>query len=244
MDLELRRVVPTDFTALRAIAAGGGSPDGDDRYFEFVASAGRLMVATSDRLVVGFAGVVPVRGSVMVSDLFVDPSHRARGVGRRLLHSVLDDHPSRLTFSSTHPAALRLYAEFGMAADERLLTLHGAGSGTGPTLSPGPWRQDRAELVSHFRRSGAIVTAQSVVWRSAGAVEVWRVDGPDPRGALAEVIAASSPDEEITLSILASDPLVDWLRRQGFHETDHDVWCRSPDVDRATVVSCVHRGLC
>ncbi|MBI4933374.1 MAG: GNAT family N-acetyltransferase [Actinobacteria bacterium] len=243
MDLELRRAVPADFTALRAIAAAGGSPDGDDRYFAFVGSIGTLMVATVDRLVVGFAGVVPVRGSAMVSDLFVDPAHRAHGVGRRLLRSVLDDHASRLTFSSTHPAALRLYAEFGMVADERLVTMDGVAVGGSAPLMPGSWQHDRPEVIDHFRRSGAVITNHSVVRVGVGDVEVWRVDGHEPERALSDVIAAGAPGDRISLSMLESHPLVSWLQRQGFHETDHDIWCRTPSVTRTTMVSCVHRGL-
>lgn len=243
MDLVLRPALPADHDALRAIAAAGGSPDGDDRYFDFVRSVGRLTVAVANDAVVGFAGAVPVSGAAMVSDLFVDPTHRAQGVGRRLLHALLD-HPARLTFSSTHPAALRLYAEFGMAAGERLLTMEGVAVGGGEPLVAAQWGHDRHQLIDHFRGAGALVTDHSVVHRRAGAVEVWRVQGDESPRALADIVTSHHAGDTITLAILESHPLVAWLERQGFRESGHDVWCRSPDVDTTTVVTCVHAGLC
>lgn len=240
----LRSASFADFAALRAIAAAGGSPDGDDAYFEFVANSGRLVVADLDGVVQGFVGTVHARNAVMVCDLFVDPAARGAGVGRRLLGEVLADAPRRTTFSSTHPAALHLYGEFGMEPREQLLTMQGVGAGLGPPLRPAQWVHDRVELVGHFRHSGAIVTAHFVVRERAGVWEVCRVDGPHPQRAITEIVTAAGVGEMITLSVLESHPLVDWLGAQGFEVIDHDVHCSSAGVDSVRRVTCVHRGLC
>ncbi len=244
MDLQLRPADPADFAALQTIALSGGSPDSDHRYFDFVRSAGQLMVATADAVVIGFAGSVPVRHSVMICDLFVAPAWRAHGAGRRLLETMVDGCPSRTTFSSAHPAALRLYEAFGMAPGERLLTMEGVGGGSGTPLVPGRWQHDRHDLVDHFGRSGAVITGHSVVSCSAGVLDVRRVQGDESQRALADLIAAAGASDTITLSILETHPLLPWLERQGFAEVDHDVRCSSPDVDSNTFVTCVHRGLC
>jgi hypothetical protein len=156
---------------------------------------------------------------------------------------VLEGQPPCTTFSSTDPAALHLYAAFGMVPAEQLLTMQGAGSGGGSPLVPGHWQHDRPELVSHFRRSGAVVTDHSVVRCGDGAVDVWRVDGDEPRRALVDVAAASAPTDTITVSILEPHPLVSWLERQGFRIVDHDVRCSAPGIDPTTFATCVHRGL-
>jgi GNAT superfamily N-acetyltransferase len=244
VDLQLRTAAPADFAALQTIARSGGSPDSDHRYFDFVRSVGRLVVATADEVVIGFAGAVPVRYAVMICDLFVDPAWRARGAGRLLLETMVDGCPSRITFSSPHPAALHLYAAFGMPPGERLLTMEGVGGGSGTPLLPGRWQHDRHDLVSYFGRSGALITDHSVVRRSHGVLDVLRVQGEESQRALADLIAAAGASDTITLSILDSHPLLPWLLRQGFAAVDHDVRCSSPDVDPTTVATCVHRGLC
>ncbi len=76
---------------------------------------GRLLVAEDAGNVVAFGATLTRSGVVYLADLFVRPSQQGRGIGRALLHGLLDDAPPRrFTFASTHPAARPLYATFGM----------------------------------------------------------------------------------------------------------------------------------
>jgi GNAT superfamily N-acetyltransferase len=53
-------------------------------WFGHVIRTGSMMVATSDRRPVGFAGVRQAAGTTVVSDCFVDPDHQGQGVGAEL----------------------------------------------------------------------------------------------------------------------------------------------------------------
>jgi GNAT superfamily N-acetyltransferase len=76
--------------------------------------SGRMVIATTDGEPVGFGGVVERSGVTRLADLFVDPDHQGRGVGRALLREVLGDATVLTTSASTDPRALPLYARAGM----------------------------------------------------------------------------------------------------------------------------------
>jgi GNAT superfamily N-acetyltransferase len=75
-----------------------------------------MMVATSDRRPVGFAGVRQVAGTTVVSDCFVDPDHQGQGVGTELLSRLVPHDRPVMTFASSDPKARALYRRFDMAA--------------------------------------------------------------------------------------------------------------------------------
>lgn len=247
MALELRAAATPDFPRLARIAADGGSPDAESAdvgaYFGFVLATGRLVVAVDGGEVVGLAGAVPADVATMVTDLFVDPSARVAGVGGALLEAVLSGAAAATTFSSRHPAALRLYEREGLSARARLLTMAGQAVGGGAPLRPAPWRHGRHELVAHFAACGATVCADAVVRVVDGSVEVQRVAGDHPEETLAAVLAAAPAGTAVTLSLLETDPIVSWLTSRGFAVIDDDVWCATPNVD-SLGARCVHRGLC
>src|SRR3954447_9922942 len=57
--------------------------------------SGRLMVAEVDGAIVAFGATLTRSDVVYLADLFVHPSHQGRGIGRALLHALLDDAPPR-----------------------------------------------------------------------------------------------------------------------------------------------------
>lgn len=106
--------MPDDLEALVAVAAAAGSPDATASHLEHVASAGRLLVADGDEGPVGLAGSLPIGAATFVSDLFVAPRWHGRGIGGLLVAALLVGDGPFVTFSSQHPAALRLYGRHGM----------------------------------------------------------------------------------------------------------------------------------
>ena len=92
-------------------------------YLAYVRTVGRLLVAEDHGRVVGFGGVVPVpdaEGSTaMVTDLFVHPDARGRGIGAQLFRHAADwargqgYGPLGLETQSVNVAACRFYARQG-----------------------------------------------------------------------------------------------------------------------------------
>ncbi len=76
---------------------------------------GRMVMATTDDgEPAGFGGVVVRSGVTRLADLFVDPAHQGRGVGKAILREVLGDATVLTTSASNDPRALPLYARAGM----------------------------------------------------------------------------------------------------------------------------------
>lgn len=239
--MQLRHARHDDVAAMIAIAAAGGSPDADERYFDFVASHGRLVVADDDGIG-GFAGSVVIGDVAMVTDLFVDETHRGRGLGRRLLRAVLDGSWRRMTFSSTHPAALPTYAGLGMVPRWDLVTVRGVASGGGAPLPEGPWRHDRRELIEYFRSRGASVGPDHVV-HIGDVAAVWRLVSEQPEADAAALLAALPAGLEVEWSLPEPHPLTAWLQSKGFVVVDRDVCCATDGVHLVPQVCSVHRGL-
>ena len=76
---------------------------------------GRMVIAvTEDGEPAGFGGVVVRSGVTRLADLFVDPAHQGRGVGKAILREVLGDASVLTTSASNDPRTLPLYARAGM----------------------------------------------------------------------------------------------------------------------------------
>jgi GNAT superfamily N-acetyltransferase len=103
------------------------------QYRTLLTRFGRLLVAERAGAVVGFGGMIDTAQAAMVTDLFVAEDQQGHGVGRALLAALLHDRPRRMTCSSSHPAAQRLYASFGMQPHWQLRYLRL----TVPTRTPG-----------------------------------------------------------------------------------------------------------
>lgn len=110
--------------------------DVDRDYYVTILELGRLVVAETSGLVIGYGGAIPVAGTRHLTDLFVHPDGHGRGIGRGLVNAVWDssvhDVP-RQTFSSRHPAALPLYIRAGMVPRWSMLYLEGDPAALPPT---------------------------------------------------------------------------------------------------------------
>lgn len=123
-----------DVPAIRRIALALGQAEEDSgsdaEYVQFLLATGTVMVAetASGSSVIAWGAAKRSRGRLMLTDLFVDPDHQARGVGAGLLRRLWPSgprEPARFTFSSRHPAALPIYARAGLAPSWPLLYMSG-----------------------------------------------------------------------------------------------------------------------
>ena len=107
-----------DLAGIAAVAVAtdqaGEGAGADPRYAAHLLTRGRLLVATEQDSVIGYAGSIDIDGVDMLTDLFVLARHRGQGVGKALLERVWTGAAHRMTFSSSHESALPLYAKFGL----------------------------------------------------------------------------------------------------------------------------------
>lgn len=241
--IELRDTTVADDARLAEIAAEGDSADVASAYFAFVRSSGRLLAASDEGLIIGFAGMVPVGEVAMVTDLYVAAESRGHGVGGRLLGTALDGWPQRMTFSSSHPLAMPAYRRAGMEPRWRLRYLSGRAVGGGLPLVPAPWRHDRTDLVEHFRAERAIVGHDIVVHVGTRGAVVERLVSDRPETEMQWLLEALPSGTTVWCRVPEHRPLALWLEQRGFWENDHDMFLSSPGVDLDPGVSCVHAGL-
>ena len=78
-----------------------------------------LWIVWHDGQLAGFCLVEPEHDSLWIESIAIDPARQARGLGKSLLHHVLDAHavsfnyPCWLNASSKNPAALSMYRHLG-----------------------------------------------------------------------------------------------------------------------------------
>lgn len=191
---------------------------------------------------VGVAGSVRVGGAVMVTDLFVAAEYRGRGVGGRVAAAVVNEASQRCTFSSSDPAALRVYASLGMLPRWQLLTMRGPGAGLGSESLVAEWAHGRLDLVAHFASIGAEVGAHHIALRGP-VVQLLRLESDAPHDVLAMLLSSVPMTDQLELSVCEHDELVAWLLARGFEVVDVDTFCATDGVDVSVGVPCVHRGL-
>lgn len=127
--MDIRPAAEADLASIGAVRLSNG-PAHDDSganpdYCRYLMDGGHLVVAEEAGAVLGFGGAVDIAGARLLSDLYVHVGSHGRGVGAALLHAVLDGASERLTFASSDPAAIPLYARAGMLCRWPLLTLEG-----------------------------------------------------------------------------------------------------------------------
>jgi ribosomal-protein-alanine N-acetyltransferase len=118
----MRSMIPGDVPAVRALEVASFDEPWSERVLhdELEAPNRAYFVAQdSDGNVVGYAGVMVVAGEAHLMTIAVDPDHRARGIGTRLMLAVaracLDAGAEHLTLEvrTTNDDAIRLYERFG-----------------------------------------------------------------------------------------------------------------------------------
>ncbi|MEV4113835.1 GNAT family N-acetyltransferase [Nonomuraea sp. NPDC049695] len=136
--MSVRPAAEGDMPAVRQVARHfgllDGWPDGGD-FLDAERRHGTLLVASAaSGQAAGFGGTLR-RGDVThLGDLFVLPGHQSSGVGRALLARLLGGAGPRVTFASSDPRAVALYARSGLRPWCPLLYLTG-----GPLeVPPGP----------------------------------------------------------------------------------------------------------
>src|SRR5262249_6384111 len=118
--MDIRPAVDADLPTCHAVwlATEGVEASSDDvlPLLEHELRSGRLLVAwDATGTVIAFGATLTRSGVTYLADLFVHPDHQGHGVGRALLHALLDDmHGERFTMASTSLAARALYERFGM----------------------------------------------------------------------------------------------------------------------------------
>ncbi len=226
--IELHDTTVDDDARLAEIAAEGDSADVAPAYLAFVRSSGRVLAASDGGVILGFAGMVPVGEVAMVTDLFVAADSRGHGIGGRLLGTLLDGQPQRMTLSSSHPHAMPAYRRAGMEPKWRLRYLSGRAVGGGPPLVPAPWNHDRADLVEHFRAEGAIVGHHTVVHVGSRGAVVQRLVNDRAESEMEWLLEALPSGTTVWCRVPEHRPLAGWLEQRGFWENEHDLFSLRP----------------
>jgi GNAT superfamily N-acetyltransferase len=187
-------------------------------------ATGTLLVAESDpHGVVGFGATLTRSGVTYLADLFVLPDRQGHGIGRALLHALLDDavaaRAPRFTMASGSPSARALYERFGMAPSWDLSYLLGevaaldrsALDADGVTARPGvsiddvatldlavTGRDRRADLVHETSRLGgtllALTRGDGVVGHAIVIQPTWWVPWRPHGTRVAPVVVADAAD--------------------------------------------------
>ena len=261
MQPRVRDALVSDLADIVRVAALAGEDHewagGDERYLQHLLAHGQLVVAEEAAGLVGYAATRtlegPAFGCVMLCDLFVAPAVRGAGVGRALLSALWHESSARMTFSSTHPAALPLYASFGLMAWWPLLYLIGEVSRL-PAFPDCSASQVPAGEAAGLEREWTRVdrAADYVAWeaRPGGAAFVVRrgdtavatgVLGGEPLGlehlrlapavdddtadaALCSALGCAGADGPMRVRLPGSHPALPVLLAAGWRIEDHDLF--------------------
>ena len=141
MTTSIRRAIPADIPAIRAILAAHGN-DGPittvdivGPYVRHIVEHGTALVGVRDDEVVAYGATVDAGVAVHLADLFVRPDLLGQGIGRPLLEELFRGAARRTTFASDDPRALPLYVRAGMAPLWPDLYLEGEPAGL-PQMDP------------------------------------------------------------------------------------------------------------
>jgi len=263
----VRDATPADVAEVVRIAGQVGQDHewagGDEHYLQHLLAAGRLVVAEKGTCLVGYGATrtldSPTGPISMLADLFVSPDVRGAGLGRAMLERLWAEDTDRMTFSSTHPSALPLYAGFGLSAWWPLLYLSGDPSAV-PQFSGLTVAKSSADESASLERCwvGLDRSADYTAWsaRPGGGAFVVRRDGrplatgvvagepatlehlrmaPDLDDAEAVAVVAAAvgqlPDGPVAAYLPAPHPAVRVLLAAGWRVDEFDVFMATrPDL--------------
>jgi GNAT superfamily N-acetyltransferase len=168
----VRPAATADIPAMAAVLEANGEtdswPDVPGRpYLEHLVgrASARALVGEVDGVVVGWGATIEVGGPRrrFITDLFIDPAHQSRGVGRAILADLVDGATERLTLSSGDPRALAAYVRAGMRPWWPVLYLTVPGEAVHGVAGAVPGERDGATATAE--RAGPAETAHwSQAW--------------------------------------------------------------------------------
>ncbi len=236
-----------DYAAVAAVARAcdesGPLSGASSGYLSHVAQRGRVAVTEHSGSVVGFGGVVGMRGVAFITDLFVTPEHRDSGRGSALLGELWSITGPRATSSSQDPRALAAYARFGARPLWPLLHLRLPGGSVGPaapvrraTSAAGDadWTLQLDDLTTCTVLSGPGISATTaVVQETPGHISVLRALTPDARGLpvlLAALTSRVAAGGSVDVVVPGPHPALPALLAAGARVLDVDLWCATDDA--------------
>lgn len=244
---DVRDLRETDLAAVGSVALAcaqtGPVSASDPRYLAHVSSHGRVAVREDSGSVVGYGGVVDLRGAQFLTDLFVTPGARGGGHGGALLESLWAGGPVRATSSSQDPRALAAYARFGATPRWPLVRLRLPGADVVPQVpvvhdrvaaGDAGWTLDLdgTETVRVLAGPGE-VAATAVVRREGDRWTVLRATTPDPRGLavlVADLRRQAGSAGVVDIAVPGPHPGFADLVGAGARIVDVDLWCATADA--------------
>lgn len=119
--IRIRAFEPGDLAVVTDLeAANRPNPWPAEVFAGELASHDRVYVVAEDDAVVGFGGVVVAGEEAHVTNVLVDPAHRRRGIGRKLMVALIEAAVARgarhlrLEVRSENDPALKLYGDLGL----------------------------------------------------------------------------------------------------------------------------------
>ena len=119
MSVLIGPMMPTDAqrcAELEKLLFDGDKPWGPEAFLEALASRHHYLAAREGQSLVGYAGLFRAGDQAEIHTLAVDPAYHGRGIGRALLHAMLD-HAARATVflevRTDNKAAIQLYRSEG-----------------------------------------------------------------------------------------------------------------------------------
>jgi len=253
--MEIRKAAEGDIDGI-AVARITNGPAHDDSgasadYCRYLIADGLLLVAVDER-VLGYGGAIDIGPARLLADLYVHADAHGRGVGKALLHAVMDGSHHRFTFASNDPAALPLYARAGMRAWWPLLAMSGLpgsladiGGATVTQIDPADAARFEHRLVGTDRfaeyrywasrtgtrtvaveRSGVTIAVASVRDRTLSRIEHLVADDADALDAVA-AIARTVPAGRLHAYVPGSHHLAVDLMHRGFVVDDTAMYMAS-----------------
>ncbi|MDQ4032988.1 MAG: ribosomal protein S18-alanine N-acetyltransferase [Actinomycetota bacterium] len=101
---------------LEKVLFDGDEPWGPEAFLEALVSRHHYLAAREGGSLIGYAGLFRAGDQAEIHTLAVDPAHQGRGIGRALLHAMLDHAAGATVFlevRTDNKAAIQLYRSVG-----------------------------------------------------------------------------------------------------------------------------------
>jgi [ribosomal protein S18]-alanine N-acetyltransferase len=119
MNAQIGTMVPADAwrcAELEQLLFNGDDPWGPEAFLEAIAAGHHYLAAREDGALIGYAGLACAGGEAEIHTLAVDPVYQGRGIGRALLHAMLDHAVGATVFlevRTDNEVAIQLYRSAG-----------------------------------------------------------------------------------------------------------------------------------